>query len=211
MGTKRPDAGPPAGTGRRRLLSREERRGSILRAAARAFARAGFAATSMDDVAAEAGVTKLIVYRHFDSKEELYRAVLTGVADRLREEVVRGMRAPATERRGFTTRAMLTVAREDPAAVRLLLVHAEREPQFAAYAAEHRRNAEAVADDLIGGSISDPVVRRWAARTVVRYLMEGLLVWLDEGDPSRDDEFVELATEGLHAMYRSWVPARPRG
>ena len=45
-----------SGTGRRRLLSREERQASILRAAARAFAGAGFAGTSMEDVAAEAGV-----------------------------------------------------------------------------------------------------------------------------------------------------------
>jgi AcrR family transcriptional regulator len=40
----------------------------------------------MDDVAAEAGVTKLIVYRHFDSKEELYRSVLDGVNARIADE-----------------------------------------------------------------------------------------------------------------------------
>ena len=66
---------------KRRLLSREQREASILRAAARAFATGGFAATSMEDIAAEAGVTKLIVYRHFDSKQQLYEAVLDHTCD----------------------------------------------------------------------------------------------------------------------------------
>ena len=42
----------------------------------------------MDDVAAAAGITRLIVYRHFPSKEALYVAVLEGVRDRLAEETV---------------------------------------------------------------------------------------------------------------------------
>ena len=77
--------------------SRADRQAQLLRAAATAFARAGFAATSMDDVAAEAGVTKLIVYRNFDSKEDLYRSVLDGVSDRLRDEWLREMDQPEAD------------------------------------------------------------------------------------------------------------------
>ena len=79
-----------AETPTRSCCSRDERQAPILRAAAAAFARTGFAGTSMDDVAAEAGITRLIVYRHFDSKEDLYRAVLERVTDRLREEFLAG-------------------------------------------------------------------------------------------------------------------------
>ena len=71
------------------LLDRPTRRAAILRAAAAAFAERGFADTSMDDVAAAAGITRLIVYRHFDSKEALYAAVLQHVRDRLAEEGAR--------------------------------------------------------------------------------------------------------------------------
>src|SRR4051812_50069115 len=92
----------------RRLLRRDERQAQLLSAAATAFAHAGFAGTSMEDVAATAGVTKLIVYRHFDSKDELYRAVLTQVATRLREEFEAGLAAAEGHYRpGIATRGML--------------------------------------------------------------------------------------------------------
>jgi AcrR family transcriptional regulator len=186
----------------RQLLSREKRRESLLAAAAVAFARAGYAATSMDDVAAEAGVTKLIVYRHFDSKEALYRAVLDRITTRLRLEFERQM----TEGRpGFTSRAMLEVARDEPDAVRLLWVHAVREPEFVDYALEQRQGAVDVADRLVGEHIADPVVKAWAAETIVHYLVAGILSWLDHGDPSRDDEFVDLATSGLAGMFGAWL------
>jgi AcrR family transcriptional regulator len=65
-------------TAPRQLLDRAARREAIVRGAAAAFAEKGYAGTSMEDVAAAAGITKLIVYRHFSSKEELYDAVLEG-------------------------------------------------------------------------------------------------------------------------------------
>jgi AcrR family transcriptional regulator len=187
----------------RQLMPREERRASIMAAAARAFARAGYAATSMDDVASEAGVTKLIVYRHFESKEELYRAVLASISTRMRQEFLRQLN---TDPPGSPTGAMLTVAREEPDAVRLLFVHAVREPEFLDAVLAHRQAAIDVADAILGQTMADPVVKAWAAETIVSYLSASVLAWLDHGDPSRDDEFVQLATDGLRALYLSWVP-----
>ncbi|MEU6649797.1 helix-turn-helix domain-containing protein [Streptomyces sp. NPDC046900] len=54
-------------------LPRAEPREQILEAAAEAFARSGFAATSLDDIAAQAGITRSILYRHFDSETDLYQ------------------------------------------------------------------------------------------------------------------------------------------
>ncbi len=48
----------------------------ILRAAGPLFAREGYTATRLDDVAAAAGITKPILYRHFESKKALYLALL---------------------------------------------------------------------------------------------------------------------------------------
>ena len=180
----------------RQLLARPERQAAILRGAAAAFAQSGFAATSMEDVAAACGVTKLIVYRHFDSKEELYRAVLQQVSDRLAEEFVAGVQRG--ERRGLGVRTLLVVAREDPDGFRLLWRHAAREPQFDDYAAAQRERVVGAARSLMGRQ------PRWAAEAVVSFLVEAVLSWLDEGTPDRDDDFIERVTRGLHALREAW-------
>jgi len=57
-------------------LSAEERRASIITVAKRLFATAGFHGVSIDEIVKEVGVSPAILYRHFESKEELYQAVL---------------------------------------------------------------------------------------------------------------------------------------
>jgi AcrR family transcriptional regulator len=60
----------------RKRIPAAERRETVLRAAGTLFAERGYAGTRLDDVAAAAGVTKPIVYRHFESKQALYLALL---------------------------------------------------------------------------------------------------------------------------------------
>ena len=57
-------------------LPSHERRNLIVEAAGRLFGERGFEGTRLDDVAAAAGVTKPILYRHFESKRALYLALL---------------------------------------------------------------------------------------------------------------------------------------
>ena len=57
-------------------LSAEERRASIIKVAKRLFAHSGFHGVSIDEIVKEVGVSPAILYRHFESKDELYEAVL---------------------------------------------------------------------------------------------------------------------------------------
>jgi AcrR family transcriptional regulator len=59
-----------------RRLPADERRALIVDAAGRLFGERGFDGTRLDDVAAAAGVTKPILYRHFADKTALYLALL---------------------------------------------------------------------------------------------------------------------------------------
>jgi len=178
-----------------RQLSRADRRAAILRGAADAFAEAGYAATSMEDIAAASGITKLIVYRHFDSKEALYRAVLQRVFDRLADDFLTAYtREPHS--RGVGPRSLLTVAREDPAGFRLLWRHAAREPQFEAYASELRDHAVDASRALLAGLV-EPALHEWAAQTVMSFLVEATLNWLEYGDAGRDEEFVGFVTHAV--------------
>jgi len=188
----------------RTLLSRPERQAQLRRAAAAAFARAGFAGTSMDDVAAEAGVSRLIVYRNFDSKDELYRSVLTSVRDRLRDEFLAGYER-RDEDPSFPVHAMVTVAREDPDGFRLLWRHAAREPEFAAFADEFHERAVAAVDALVGERLPDPALHRWATELSVDFVVQAILGWLDHGDPRRDDELERRIVEGLIALFPTWL------
>lgn len=197
----------------RQLLDRTARRESILRAAAVAFAEQGFAATSMEDVAAAAGITKLIVYRHFDSKEALYDAVLERVSERLSEEILEGVKDARAATVG--ARALLTVAREDPSGFNLLWRHAVRETQFSGHAEAVRQRGVRLADALLTAmGVEDARVRKWAAATIVSYLVGAVLHWMEEGAPARDTEFVEMVSRSLPAMVTAWTgiepPPRPR-
>lgn len=188
---------------KRSLLARPQRQAAILRGAAAAFARSGFAATSMEDVAAACEVTKLLVYRHFESKEELYRTILERVFHRMGEELEAGLHQP--EVRGVGVRTILRVAREDPDGFVLLWRHAAREPQFAEYAHEQRELAVAAVRDLMALRSGDETIDHWSAEAIFGWLVEGVLTWLENGDPARDEEFVVRATDALRAMRGAWA------
>lgn len=184
------------------------RRAAILSAAARAFARSGYAATSVDDVAAAAGITKLIVYRHFDTKESLYRAVLQQVFEREAELFVAAVRDGLQA--GNVTRALLTVGREWPDGFRLLWRHAAREPQFADYAHELREISVGAARAVVTPLVAPPYAE-WAAQTLFDHLVDAVLNWLDHGDTGRDEEFVALETASLRATVTAWSSTSPTG
>lgn len=58
---------------------RQANESTILRAAERVFARAGFEGATMADIAEEAGLPKANLHYYFGNKRELYRAVLDAV------------------------------------------------------------------------------------------------------------------------------------
>jgi len=69
---------PVARTEPRWERRKDARPGELLAAALDLFAEKGFAATRLEDVAARAGVSKGTLYLYFDSKEELFKAVVRG-------------------------------------------------------------------------------------------------------------------------------------
>jgi AcrR family transcriptional regulator len=66
-----------------RALQRAETRRTLLRESRRLFAAQGYAAVGLAEIVRAAGVTKGALYHHFDSKADLFRAVLA----ELQEEV----------------------------------------------------------------------------------------------------------------------------
>jgi AcrR family transcriptional regulator len=184
-----------------RRLGRKERRESILAAAAGAFARSGYAATSMADISSAAGVSHLIVYRHFDSKDELYAAVL----QRANEELDVALGAPsAVGRYGITPHALLVSARAAPDAFTVLWRHAAREPAFMGIPENTRKQLVRVTQHALTEH-AEPSQQRWAARATVAYLIESVLVWIEEGNERLDDRFVAATDAATRAGVRAWT------
>lgn len=162
-----------------RRLPRAERREQILAAATEAFARSGFAATSLDDIAAEAGVTRVILYRHFDSKNDLYQAVLDRMCARLDANVEEPVG-------GFTDASidgLLAAAIESPAGFRLLFQHALREPEFRERIDKFRADITAAAYLQISAVVPDQALARWAFALAPVVAIEAIIAWLDAGQP----------------------------
>jgi len=62
-----------------------ERKEQVLDVALSVFASKGFHNTSMNDIAEAAGVTKPVVYQHYESKRALFLAIIDHVGDRMIE------------------------------------------------------------------------------------------------------------------------------
>src|SRR3954454_25318426 len=75
---------PVPRTAPRTRMSADDRRAQVLAAATRAFARTGYAGTSTDAVAREAGVSQPYVVRMFGTKLDLFLAVFDRATDRVK-------------------------------------------------------------------------------------------------------------------------------
>ena len=79
-------------------LPAEQRRRQLLDVSCDVFGAGGFHATSMDDVAAGAGVTKPVLYQHFSSKRALFLELLEDVGQQLLTELAIATRGATTGR-----------------------------------------------------------------------------------------------------------------
>lgn len=176
-----------------RRMPRAERREQLLDAATRAFARTGFTATGLDDIAAEAGVTHVILYRHFASKADLYRAVLDRACTRLADMV------GTDDFDENSIAVLLRAAAADPEGFRLLFRHAAREPEFREVIDTIRSMSIEITHRQLTDRIPDGPWRAWAARLVPVVALEAVIGWLDAGqpDPDRAADHVSRAVEAV--------------
>ncbi len=102
-----------------------ERRDHLLAVARAVFANGGFQATTMDEIAHEAGFTKPILYQYFDSKTELYREVVTQTAETLLGSLRAAVSDATTprERIEVSFRVFFDMVVEETDAFRILFIH----------------------------------------------------------------------------------------
>jgi AcrR family transcriptional regulator len=189
-------------------LTASARREQILAVALEAFSAHGYHNTSMNDVAEAAGVTKPVLYQHFDSKRELYGALLEEVGNRLLTAIAKATAAASdgksTTELGF--QGYFRWVANDHAAFRLLFGSgARRDDEFSAAVRRVTDLAANAVAPLIDVDIDDDR-RRMLAHALVGLAEGTSRMLVEKGEAFEPDEVARtvssLAWAGLRAIQR---------
>ena len=187
------------------LRDRAARREALLDAADRIVRRDG-PAVSMATIAAEAGITKPILYRHFGDKGGLYAALADRYTGRLLGDLQDALEAGRTRRDRVerTVDAYLRAIEEEPQVYRFL-VHPDMQADAAASTQSQVRSFTRRLGTLLAAGmaaeLSAPPVRASAwAHGVVGMVQAAGDWWLETGSCTRA-ELVEELTGLLFGAY----------
>jgi AcrR family transcriptional regulator len=204
------DPTPSAASGPKRLPA-DQRRQQLLDVALRLFAGRGFSATTMDDIAAAAGVTKPLLYQHFTSKRALYLELVDSIArDMLIAIGDATSRADGPRQQveaGFDAYFDLVVSHED--AFRVLFGSDIPDDQELSRALRRVEDTVAEAVEVLIDADLDPEHRRLLAYSVVGMATSASRHWLATNDGSSAGEasrlsrrVSDLAWAGLRSVHR---------
>jgi TetR/AcrR family transcriptional regulator, fatty acid metabolism regulator protein len=196
-----------------RSPAQEEKRRRILEAAVRAFARKGYHACRVGEIASEAGVAYGLVYHYFTSKDEILETIFRDTWTQMLTaiEAVEEEGVPAADQLRKVAAIVLRTWKRDPDLVRVLVREVTRSPHIQreveeieqAYAALQR----IVERGQKGGEFRTDVDARLAALIVYGALEELLTSWV-MGQLDDSDEEVDRAERAVVALVRDGIRAR---
>jgi len=178
--------------------AQEEKRRLIMEAAVRAFARKGYHACRVGEIAEEAGVAYGLVYHYFGSKEEvlesIFRDTWTQMIARIKEVADSG--DPANEQVRKVTALLLRTWRRDPDLVRVLVREVTRSPEQMRRQIDeigHAYNAlqEIIANGQRSGEFRDDLDSEIAATIYYGALEEVLTAWVMGQLPDGDEDIAK--------------------
>lgn len=176
-------------------LPAPERRALVLAAGRELFGARGYDGVTLEQVAAAAGVTKPIVYRHFGSKRDLYIALLAKHRDDLPSFVAdAGAGGEPVELRPILER-WISYARENRRGWQMLFRDSGGDGEIIALRREVQDRARAVMaaflDRFAGGSI--PPQELVATSEVVRGGLASLILWWADNPETPQSVLVAVA------------------
>ncbi len=224
-GAARPAAGR-SGSGRsgpgRPPGGSEQKKAAIVQAALRLFLRDGFARTSVDAIADEAGVSKRTIYNYYADKEDLFLSVvretydsLIAVVTALTDRYLADVPADQLEQRvvGFATEVALVAARSPDRSmlIRLMMTEAPYFPELRQVQMRPRGVTSAIASRLAALAarglldISDPdeAANHLFALTIGQLNNRSLFGTV----ALTDEEITRLADGGARAFLRAYRSA----
>jgi AcrR family transcriptional regulator len=199
--------------GERVRMTGKERREQLLEVGRTLFARKGFDATSVEEIAAKAGVSKPVVYEHFGGKEGLYAVVVDREMRTLLDAITGALTSDAEPRVLLeqAALALLDYIETSNAGFRILVRDSPVAQSTGSFASLISDAASQV-EHLLVAEFS---ARGFDPRTAPMYsqMLVGMVAltgqwWLDARNPDKADvaaHLVNLAWNGL-----SGLEAKPR-
>ncbi|MGH3852742.1 MAG: TetR/AcrR family transcriptional regulator [Pseudonocardiaceae bacterium] len=197
---------------------REQRRASLVQAAMRAIRQHG-PDVAMEDIAAAAGVSKPILYRHFLDKGDLYMAVSETATEQLRTALLSSLTADTEPRTALqlVIEEYLTFIEQQPQLYRFVVRRSftdrplSRDPVTTNAALISETLATILRDRLRGLSLDSGGAETWA-HAGVGMVQAAADWWLEHRTLSRDalrDYLVTLAWGGLSSILPAHPTANP--
>lgn len=192
-------------------MSRDERREQLLVLGARQVAAGSFDDLSLDAVAAEAGISRSLLFHYFPSRLDFVVAIAEDAAAQLLEvtDVEEGPTPAVTLRRGLEA---FVDHIEERAASYVSLVRGALggEPPLRAVSDRTRATiSERIVDVLVGVGAAPTAELLLAVRGWVAYVEEVVVVWLVEREPDREQIVALLERVLLAAVTRDRAALGP--
>jgi AcrR family transcriptional regulator len=182
-------------------LPAAERRSAIIEAALRVFSAGSYAGATTAEIAREAGVSEPILYRHFESKRDLYFACLDEAWLRIRQKLEAKMDAlgPAAAWQNMRASAMREVKTLLPSLWMQAVTEAGEDPEIRRFVRRHMRQVhDFFADCLrqVQGAGAIPADRNADAEAWI-FIAGSLLISIADrlGGPLTAEDLTAIRTE----------------
>lgn len=182
---------------------RQSRHEKLLRETAEVFAETGVAQVSMEKVAKEVGITKVVLYRYFKSKDELVDLILERLVDKISASDARDLRWGRK-----LLAENLAIIRENQGAFLLMMRHARHDPKLGHH---YQRLCDELMEHTIGRILSDfsstasnSIELNFFAERVGNFIFDALNGWIDSGNKDQDDIFVNWLVHSVGGLATSW-------
>jgi TetR/AcrR family transcriptional regulator, fatty acid metabolism regulator protein len=202
-------------------MSAAAKRRALLDAGVRVFARKGYHASRVSDIAEDAGVAHGLLYHYFDSKEELlqtiFRETWTLMLDTIKG--VEDLGEPAPEQLRKVAAIVLRAWRDTPDVVRVLVREVTRSPQLQQEVLEidqaFRTLERIIARGQAMGEFRQDLDARFASFVFYGALEELLTGWVLGQLPDSDEDIaraertvVETLCDGMLAVRKPAAAAK---
>jgi AcrR family transcriptional regulator len=200
-------------------MTGQQRRSQLLDIGRKLFAEKGFEGTSVEEIAASAGVSKPVVYEHFGGKEGLYAVVVDHELQKLLQAMTSALMAPARPREILEVAALtlLDYIESDTDGFRILVRDspvASATGGFASLISDVASHVEHILAAQFAARGFDARVAPLYAQMLVGMVALTGQFWLDHRNVDKTEvaaHLVNLSWNGLSGLEQRPVLSRPAG